>query len=148
MLLPSLNSIKMRSFALCMVLISHHEDLWKDRIFSVWLQSIFLVSVMKYFCPLYKESFFRRDLAALNIMRGRDNGLADYNTVRKCFGFPMINNFSEINQEQFKKHPDMFTSAAVCLQNTNMALTSLQLKIQKCLACPDVHLDIPYTQQM
>ena len=63
---------------------------------------------MKYFCPLYKESFFRRDLAALNIMRGRDNGLADYNTVRKCFGFPMINNFSEINHEQFKKHPDMF----------------------------------------
>ena len=41
-------------------------------------------------------------------MRGRDNGLADYNTVRKCFGFPMINEFSEINQDQFKKHPDMF----------------------------------------
>ena len=41
-------------------------------------------------------------------MRGRDNGLADYNTVRKCFGLPMINHFSEINQQQFAKHPDMF----------------------------------------
>ena len=37
----------------------------------------------------------------------------------------------------------MFTSAVVCLQNTNMALTSLPLKIQKCLARPDVCLDKP-----
>lgn len=52
--------------------------------------------------------FSRRDLAALNIMRGRDNGLADYNTVRKCFGLPMINHFSEINPDQWAQHPDMF----------------------------------------
>jgi len=52
--------------------------------------------------------FSRRDLAALNIMRGRDNGLPDYNTVRKCFGFPMINHFSEINPEQYVKDPDLF----------------------------------------
>ena len=52
--------------------------------------------------------FPRRDLAALNIMRGRDNGLADYNTVRKCFGLPMINHFSEINPDQWAQHPDMF----------------------------------------
>jgi len=52
--------------------------------------------------------FSRRDLAALNIMRGRDNGLPDYNTVRKCFGFPMMNHFSEINPEQYAKNPDLF----------------------------------------
>ena len=52
--------------------------------------------------------FSRRDLAALNIMRGRDNGLADYNTVRKCFGFPMLSNFSEINPQQFENNQDTF----------------------------------------
>ena len=52
--------------------------------------------------------FSRRDLAALNIMRGRDNGLPDYNTVRKCFGFPMMNHFSEINKELYAKYPDIF----------------------------------------
>ena len=51
--------------------------------------------------------FSRRDLAALNIMRGRDNGLPDYNTVRKCFGLPMIANWTEINPALFEKHPDI-----------------------------------------
>ena len=39
--------------------------------------------------------FSRRDLAALNIMRGRDNGLPDYNTVRKCHNLEMVNDWGE-----------------------------------------------------
>ncbi|KAK8749678.1 hypothetical protein OTU49_015477 [Cherax quadricarinatus] len=48
----------------------------------------------KLFGPL---EFSRRDLGALNIMRGRDNGLPDYNTVRKCFHLAPVNTWEEIN---------------------------------------------------
>lgn len=36
------------------------------------------------------------DLAALNINRGRDKGLADYNTVRKALGLPGFDDFDQI----------------------------------------------------
>lgn len=36
------------------------------------------------------------DLAAINIFRGRDRGLADYNTLRSDFGLPLVRDFSEI----------------------------------------------------
>jgi len=36
------------------------------------------------------------DLAALNIERGRDHGLADYNTVRAAYGLPRLTSFSQI----------------------------------------------------
>jgi len=37
------------------------------------------------------------DLAAMNIQRGRDHGLADYNTVRAAYGLPRVTNFSQIS---------------------------------------------------
>jgi predicted nucleotidyltransferase len=36
------------------------------------------------------------DLASININRGRERGLPDYNTVREKFGLPRINSFSEM----------------------------------------------------
>lgn len=39
--------------------------------------------------------FPRRDLMAVNIQRGRDHGIPDYNTVRSIMGLPRLNDFSE-----------------------------------------------------
>jgi len=41
--------------------------------------------------------FSRRDLAAINIQRGRDHGLPDYNAVREAFGIPRVKTWEEIN---------------------------------------------------
>lgn len=52
--------------------------------------------------------FSRRDLAAINIMRGRDNGLPDYNEVRKCYGLPKVSQWSEINPKSYAESTDIF----------------------------------------
>lgn len=39
--------------------------------------------------------FPRRDLMAVNIQRGRDHGIPDYNTVRKIMNLRPLNNFTE-----------------------------------------------------
>jgi peroxidase len=39
------------------------------------------------------------DLATLNIQRGRDHGLPDYNTVREAFGLPPVASFDEISSD-------------------------------------------------
>lgn len=40
------------------------------------------------------------DLASLNIQRGRDHGLADYNTVRVAYGLPRITSFDQITSDK------------------------------------------------
>lgn len=39
------------------------------------------------------------DLASLNIQRGRDHGLADYNAVREAYGLPRVTSFSQITTD-------------------------------------------------
>ncbi|KAL1517076.1 hypothetical protein ABEB36_000887 [Hypothenemus hampei] len=58
----------------------------------------------KLFGPM---EFSRRDLGALNIMRGRDNGLPDYNTVRVYYGLTKRSNWTEINPKLFKEKPEL-----------------------------------------
>lgn len=54
--------------------------------------------------------FSRRDLGALNIMRGRDNGLPDYNTARAHFKLPRRRTWNEINPTLFNKNPELLRS--------------------------------------
>jgi len=39
------------------------------------------------------------DLASLNIQRGRDHGLADYNSVREAYGLERVTSFAEITSD-------------------------------------------------
>jgi hypothetical protein len=39
------------------------------------------------------------DLAALNVQRGRDHGLADYNTTRAAYGLPRVTSFAQITSD-------------------------------------------------
>jgi hypothetical protein len=39
------------------------------------------------------------DLASLNIQRGRDHGLPDYNTLRAAYGLPKVTSFSQITSD-------------------------------------------------
>uniref|UniRef100_H2Z327 NAD(P)H oxidase (H2O2-forming) n=1 Tax=Ciona savignyi TaxID=51511 RepID=H2Z327_CIOSA len=48
--------------------------------------------------------FSRRDLMALNIQRGRDHGLPDYNTARESFGLKKRVSFEEINPVLFQNN--------------------------------------------
>jgi hypothetical protein len=40
-----------------------------------------------------------QDLLSLDIQRGRDHGLADYNTVRQAYGLPAVTSFAQISSD-------------------------------------------------
>lgn len=52
------------------------------------------------------------DLASLNIQRGRDHGLGDYNSVREAYGLQKITDFNQmaINQSHIDKLVSMYAS--------------------------------------
>lgn len=58
----------------------------------------------KLFGPM---EFTRRDLGALNIMRGRDNGLPDYNTARVSYGLHKKKTWKDINPQLFEAQPEL-----------------------------------------
>ncbi|XP_030768152.1 dual oxidase [Sitophilus oryzae] len=68
----------------------------------------------KLFGPM---EFSRRDLGALNIMRGRDNGLPDYNTVRVHYGLSRIVNWTDINPKLFQEKPELLRTLEAAYSN-------------------------------
>lgn len=68
----------------------------------------------KLFGPM---EFSRRDLGALNIMRGRDNGLPDYNTIREAYKLPRKNDWTEINPRLFEKKPELLRVLVAAYNN-------------------------------
>lgn len=68
----------------------------------------------KLFGPM---EFSRRDLGALNIMRGRDNGLPDYNTLRAYYKLPKIKEWSDINPKLFTEKPELLRLLVAAYSN-------------------------------
>lgn len=68
----------------------------------------------KLFGPM---EFSRRDLGALNIMRGRDNGLPDYNTVRSYYKLPKIKDWKDINPKLFSEKPELLRLLVAAYSN-------------------------------
>lgn len=54
------------------------------------------------------------DLAAINVQRGRDHGLSDYNTMRTEFGLGAVTAFDQINPD-----PNVWLSLASVYDNVN-----------------------------
>jgi dual oxidase len=57
----------------------------------------------------------RRDLGALNIQRGRDEGLPSYNDIREAYGLPRQQSWSEINP----MYPDILNQLRELYGNTS-----------------------------
>ncbi len=58
----------------------------------------------KSFGPVH---FSRHDLAVQTVMRGRDHGLPDYQTVRRSFNLPNISHWADINPTLYRTNPQV-----------------------------------------
>lgn len=68
----------------------------------------------KLFGPM---EFSRRDLGSLNIMRGRDMGLPDYNSARVAFNLPKKLEWHDIAPDLFDKNPGLEQSLIAAYEN-------------------------------
>lgn len=64
----------------------------------------FYDNVDKYFGPLH---YSRVDHVAYTIMKGRDYGLPDYNTVREQIGLRRMKSFEDINPRLARENPSV-----------------------------------------
>ena len=44
---------------------------------------------------------------AINIQRGRDHGVPDYNTAREVYGLPRITDWGDINPTLYATNPEV-----------------------------------------
>lgn len=70
----------------------------------------------KYFGPLH---FSRHDLISQTIMRGRDYGLPDYNTVREAVGLPRVRHWHQINPWMNSTHPELLEKLSRVYRDIN-----------------------------
>ncbi|XP_051898554.1 dual oxidase 2-like [Pristis pectinata] len=61
--------------------------------------------------------FTRSDAVALDIQRGRDNGLPSYNQARKALDLQPVTNWSEINTELYRENPQLINQLAALYNN-------------------------------
>ncbi|XP_076444374.1 dual oxidase 2-like [Babylonia areolata] len=82
---------------------------------SFWVSQVFDLR-QEVFGPL---DWSRRDLAALNIQRGRDHGLPGYNDVREAYGLPRKKTWQSIGDEALHNNTDQTfkTDLLQALQN-------------------------------
>jgi hypothetical protein len=74
---------------------------------------------------------FGIDLASLNIQRGRDHGLPDYNTVRKFYTGKAVTDFSQISS-----NPDQVASLKKLYGDVNNI--DLWIGILSKIMCPEL----------
>lgn len=73
-----------------------------------------MTNVDKYFGPLH---YSRLDHVAYTIMKGRDYGLPDYNTVREQIGLRRMKSFEDINPRLARDNPSVQKKSNVLMKS-------------------------------
>lgn len=79
----------------------------------------FYDNVDKYFGPLH---YSRLDHVAYTIMKGRDYGLPDYNTVREQIGLRRMKSFEDINPRLARDNPSVQKKSNVLMKSIDQSI--------------------------